>query len=1200
MANWSNPTLTSTYTNFLAELKARDEDLALQFDGTTSSNLANGTIRWSSTANRWQKWNGTSWAELTSTYALTGLSTTGNATIGGTLGVTGATTLAAATATTPATGDNSTAVATTAYVRAQAYAPLASPAITGTPTVPTAAADTNTTQAASTAFVVGQASSTAPIINGTAAVGTSLRYSRQDHVHPTDTSRAALASPTFTGTPAAPTAAVGTNTTQLATTAFVQAEIANDAPAKDGTGATGTWAIAISGNAATATTLATARTINGVSFNGSANITVTASTTAALTGGSYITSAGTFDGATARTFAVDATSANTASKVVARDASGNFSAGTITAALTGTASGNLALTGGTLTGDLIGTQARFTDGFANSSINPGRGPIVTLGTITAGSGYVSGTYTGVALTGGTGALATATVVVTAGAVTSVTLTREGGHYIAGDVLSASAASLGGTGSGFSIPVSTVRTVGLQLYGATQNRIRLDSANTSTAAGSELGSILFCSQDNSAGGRGDKVRLIGVAEGTSGGGGLQIWTAANTAEPTLAFAFGGNNDFRAYNSAGTFYHAFSNSPTANRTVTFPDADVTLVAGTMVPTSGATMTGALLAATGSVSAPGIAFAGRTSTGLYSPAADTLAFVEGGAEVMRIDSSSRLLVGTSSSIVTKSQSNVAITPSVELAGTAISGSSQGLYFYGTAGTSSANLVFSRSNNITVGSHTVIGSGARMGGLIFTGSDGDEFIPGAEIFAASDAAAADNSMPGRLVFSTTADLAATPTERMRITSAGLVGIGTTAPATLLHLSSATGSATPTPTELRIATTSNASDWSTTDPWGRISFYSADTSDTGPKISAAIDASAWGSTTGGISALDFKLAASTTGTLTSRLYLSPNGNVGIGNTSPLGFLHIETPATTAGWQIRLDSVGLANESGFYRSATDNYEMVLRNGLGGLSYLTNTGGASTSTLEFNVQGSERARIDSAGRLLVGTSSARSLDFGASTAIPSLQVEGTSADTSSVSLIRNGATNSAGTLYFGKSRSATVGGVAVVLTNDTLGNINFEGADGAKLVEAASISAEVDGTPGLDDLPGRLCFNTTADGASSPTERLRITNDGVIAYNRSAPVAVNATTTLTIANLKTGIITSTSASATDMTLPTGTDTEAGFNGIYSNFTFEWSVINTGPSLVRVLAGTAHTVVGSGSVATGTSGRFASRRSAANAFITYRLS
>lgn len=75
------------------------------------------------------------------------------------------------------------------------------------------------------------ASTTVPLMDGTAAVGTELAFARGDHRHPTDTSRAPIASPDFTGTPTAPTAAKGTNTTQLATTAFVQAamEDAQDA-----------------------------------------------------------------------------------------------------------------------------------------------------------------------------------------------------------------------------------------------------------------------------------------------------------------------------------------------------------------------------------------------------------------------------------------------------------------------------------------------------------------------------------------------------------------------------------------------------------------------------------------------------------------------------------------------------------------------------------------------------------------------------------------------------------------------------------------------------------------------------------------------------------------------------------------------------------------------------------------------------------
>jgi hypothetical protein len=65
-----------------------------------------------------------------------------------------------------------------------------------------------------------------PLMDGTAAVGTSTAYAREDHRHPTDTTRAPLASPAFTGTPTAPTAAAGTNNTQIATTAFVNTAIA--------------------------------------------------------------------------------------------------------------------------------------------------------------------------------------------------------------------------------------------------------------------------------------------------------------------------------------------------------------------------------------------------------------------------------------------------------------------------------------------------------------------------------------------------------------------------------------------------------------------------------------------------------------------------------------------------------------------------------------------------------------------------------------------------------------------------------------------------------------------------------------------------------------------------------------------------------------------------------------------------------------
>jgi hypothetical protein len=83
------------------------------------------------------------------------------------------------------------------------------------------------------------------------------------------------------------------------------------------------------------------------------------------------------------------------------------------------------------------------------------GGAVTLTGLVAGTLYTSGTYTGVNLTGGTGSGAQATIVVSAGGVSSVTLTAAGTGYTTGDVLSAASASIGGTGSGFSITVASV-------------------------------------------------------------------------------------------------------------------------------------------------------------------------------------------------------------------------------------------------------------------------------------------------------------------------------------------------------------------------------------------------------------------------------------------------------------------------------------------------------------------------------------------------------------------------------------------------------------------------------------------------------------------------------------------------------------------------------------------------------------------------
>jgi hypothetical protein len=81
--------------------------------------------------------------------------------------------------------------------------------------------------------------------------------------------------------------------------------------------------------------------------------------------------------------------------------------------------------------------------------------IQTLNTLVGGSGYANATYTNVPLTGGSGAGARATIVVSGGAVTSVTVTTFGAGYQVGNTLSASNTNLGGSGAGFSIQVSAL-------------------------------------------------------------------------------------------------------------------------------------------------------------------------------------------------------------------------------------------------------------------------------------------------------------------------------------------------------------------------------------------------------------------------------------------------------------------------------------------------------------------------------------------------------------------------------------------------------------------------------------------------------------------------------------------------------------------------------------------------------------------------
>jgi hypothetical protein len=192
-------------------------------------------------------------------------------------------------------------------------------------------------------------------------------------------------------------------------------------------------------------------------------------------------------------------------------------------------------------------------------------------------------------------------------------------------------------------------------------------------------------------------------------------------------------------------------------------------------------------------------------------------------------------------------------------------------------------------------------------------------------------------------------------------------------------------------------------------------------------------------------------------------------------------------------------------------------------------------LALSTAGNERLRIDSAGRLLVGTSSAAN-NFRLGQKVSIVGVGGGAVEHTGLGIIGYHTTTAGvGPFFdFSRSRGATDGAMTVVQANDVLGYLTYRGADGTSFLEAARIDAYVDGTPGANDMPGRLVFSTTADGASGPTERLRIDSAGDITIATGGNIKADFTNaTLTS---RTYFQTSTANSQTVVgALPSGTNT-----------------------------------------------------------------
>jgi hypothetical protein len=352
-----------------------------------------------------------------------------------------------------------------------------------------------------------------------------------------------------------------------------------------------------------------------------------------------------------------------------------------------------------------------------------------------------------------------------------------------------------------------------------------------------------------------------------------------------------------------------------------------------------------------------------------------------------------------------------------------------------SNGNISVGSSLNDSVGSTTTLTVDQTSGnGQISLGANGT--VRG-RIFA-------DNSTGELRIGNPTAGdlmLYTNNTERLRIDSSGRLGIGTSAPATKIQIQHADATAS-------VFRLSRDGDNATTFD---IDYNSSSGHVTlGPTLSGSATAFNLG----------FKVAGST------RMQIDGSGRVGIGTTSPSGKLTVVGGTTSSSTVVVTDNTNYTFELGRSRDNTGSFGYI--------------GGTSGSGLTLGSNDIERVRIDTSGRVLVGTSTGVAIGAGSEALI-----QGAVSTGFNLALYSTINSSGAGGIAIGKSRNG-----AVVQNGDDLGSIVFAGHDGTDYqTRSASIAALVDGTPGANDMPGRLVFSTTADGASSPTERMRIRSDG---------------------------------------------------------------------------------------------------------------
>jgi len=244
-------------------------------------------------------------------------------------------------------------------------------------------------------------------------------------------------------------------------------------------------------------------------------------------------------------------------------------------------------------------------------------------------------------------------------------------------------------------------------------------------------------------------------------------------------------------------------------------------------------------------------------------------------------------------------------------------------------------------------------------------------------------------------------------------------------------------------------------------------------------------------------------------------------STSAASFTITQVRHYTAQWNTTGASSAITNQYGFYvdsniTAATNNYGFYsdIASGTGRFNFYANGTAAnffggptiisvnsSSDALRITQTGAGKALIveDAAnpdstpfvvndnGQVLAGSTTSVATMFGTTPALGVFTTTGGDG----LGNYRAGNDINGAAFVFQKTRGADSTVNTIVQSGDNLGILYWSGADGTNYIRGAQIAGQVDGTPGINDMPGRLVFSTTADGASSPTERLRIGSAGQI-------------------------------------------------------------------------------------------------------------